>query len=405
MNAQLTRVSAGPRLGPPGAEEVVAGRPQLIRAMNEETVINALRRSGPLMRADLERLSGLSKPTVGLVLANLERAGLVRVAGRRTGGRGPAALLYEVNPMAGFVLALDVGGEYVRGAVSDLSRSVLARSKRGVHAASTASRMSVLVELAEELTAQAGVRRRQVSQTIVGSPGIHDPDGDILNLAMKGWEGPGVLAQLRAEFGERTIVANDVNLAALAEHDHGHGRQADTFAFVSVGTGIGMGLVLGGKVHVGDHGAAGELGFIPAGPARPLRKGGTLKRGALEQAASAVGVIANARRHGMRGRLSAKSVFDAAAGGDPRAAAVVHEQAVLIAQAVASVVTVVDPGLVVLGGGIGSAPGFAEAVGRELAKIVPVVPDVVPSALGDEAIVDGGLVAALDAAWHNVLES
>jgi predicted NBD/HSP70 family sugar kinase len=107
----------------------------------------------------------------------------------------------------------------------------------------------------------------------------------------------------------------------------------------------------------------------------------------------------------MAGRLSAKRVFDAAAAGDERAATVVAEEARLIARAVAAVAVVADPALVVLGGGIGSAPGFAAAVGRELARIVPFAPEVRASAIGGDVIVDGGLVAGTDIAWQRVLEA
>ena len=81
-----------------------AARPPLIRAMNEQLLLEHIRFSGPYSRADLARVSGLSKPTVSLALANLERAALVREAGQRTGVPGRSALLYEVRPDAGFVL-------------------------------------------------------------------------------------------------------------------------------------------------------------------------------------------------------------------------------------------------------------------------------------------------------------
>lgn len=389
-----------------GPNEVVAGRPQLMRAMNEETVLNALRRCGPLMRADLTGLSGLSKPTVGLALVNLESNGLVRVAGRRAGARGPAALLYEVHPDAGFVLALDVGSEYVRGALADLAGTVRARGNRSVHAASTHARMSGLIGLADQLAGEAGIAREDVTQTIVGSPGVYDRRRDALTLArgLPGWEDPGVLAELRRAFGHSTIVENDVNLAALAERDRGHGRGVDTFAFVSVGTGVGMGLVLSGQLHTGAHGAAGEIAYLPLGWDGSLDATDARRRGALEAAASAAGVVRAAREHGMTGRLSARRVFDAAAAGDGRAAAVVAGEARLVARAVASVASVADPALVVLGGGIGCAPGFADAVASELARIVPIAPELRVSALGGEAIVEGGLVAGIDRAWRRVLD-
>ncbi len=389
----------------PADPQVVAGRPQLLRAMNEATLLNALRRDGSLMRTDLARISGLSKPTVALGLANLERDGLVRVAGRRTGVRGPAALFYAVRPEAGYVLSLDVGGEYVRGALADLGGNVRAHGKASVHAASSQTRAAALIALADELAADAGVTRSAIAQTIVGSPGIYDRRRDALKLArgLPGWESPGVLTELRRAFGRKTLVENDVNLAALAERDRGHGRDIDAFAFVSVGTGIGMGLVLAGELRRGAHGAAGEIGFLPLGEGGGLDSSDARRRGTLEAAASAAGIVRSARRRGMRGRLSPREVFSAWAAGDLKAAEVVADEARLVARAIASIAVVADPSLVVLGGGIGCAPGFADVVAADLPSLLPVVPEIRVSALGDEVVVEGGIVAAIDLAWREIL--
>jgi predicted NBD/HSP70 family sugar kinase len=400
-------------LTPPGEAEpaaVVAGRPQLLRAMNEEILLSALRRSGPLRRNDLARLSGLSKPTVGLGLANLERAGLVRLAGHRAGERGPAAVLYEVNPGAGYVLALDVGREYVRGALADLAGNARARARRGVHSAGGHGRVAQLAALATELSAQAGVPPGDLTEVVVGSPGVYDARRDVLSLAagLPGWEHVGVLSELRRALGPEMVVENDVNLATLAERDLGHGRGVPTFAFVSVGTGIGMGLVLDGRLHKGAHGAAGEIGFLPIDGDSPGDRADdwadARRRGRLEAAASAAGVVRAARRAGLVSRLSARQVFEAAAAGDEVGASIVAHEANLVARAVAAVTLVADPDLVVLGGGIGGAPGFAEAVAEELALLVPAAPPLRVSAMGAEATVDGGLRLGIDLAWRRLLD-
>jgi predicted NBD/HSP70 family sugar kinase len=199
-----------------------------------------------------------------------------------------------------------------------------------------------------------------------------------------------------------------VDAAALAERAHGHGRHASSFAFVTVGTGIGMGLVLNGQLHRGAHGIAGEIAFLPIDQV-PENTGvpddtdtdtEAARRGSLEAAVSAAAVTKAARRAGMRGSISARRVFAAAARGDSRAADVVAAEAVLVAKAICAVVAVVDPELVVLGGGIGQAPGFADAVATELAALAPVTPAVRVSALGADAVVDGCLAAGLDRAWE-----
>src|ERR1700742_4414744 len=136
---------------------LTAARPALIRALNEQLLLAHIRSSGPYSRADLARVSGLSKPTVSLALANLERAGLVRHAGQRTGVPGRSALLYEVRPEAGFVLGLDIGLRYLRGAVADLSAVVRARESREARATSVRGRVGELLELAEDLSDRAGI--------------------------------------------------------------------------------------------------------------------------------------------------------------------------------------------------------------------------------------------------------
>jgi predicted NBD/HSP70 family sugar kinase len=153
-----------------------------------------------------------------------------------------------------------------------------------------------------------------------------------------------------------------------------------------------MGLILDGKLHRGAHGAAGEIAFLP------------LAGGALEAAASSAAVVRAARESGARPR-SARSVFAAAADGDARAREIVAAEAAVVAHALAAIVAVVDPELIVLGGGIGRAPGFADDVARELARLSPVVPPVRPSALGEDAVVDGCLAVGSDQLWERVLSS
>ena len=380
-----------------------AARPALIRAMNEQLLLEHIRQRGPCSRAELARVSGLSKPTVSLALGNVERAGLVRIAGQRTGVPGRTAQLYEIRADAGLVLGLDIGREYIRGALAGLSGEIRARSSVQVRASSVRARIAELVELADALCASAGVDRSAVTQTVIGSPGVYDPRRNSMRLTggLYGWDRPAALAGLRDAFGPSLVMENDVDAAALAEQALGHGRNVDHFAFVHVGTGIGMGLVIGGQLLRGAHGVAGEIAFLPIGSGDDERE--VRLRGELESAAAADAVVRAARRAGMRGPVSARSVFEAAAAGDARAVLVVAEEARLIAKAVSVVIAVVDPSLIVLGGGIGQAPGFADLVRAELERMAPVTPPVQVSALGTDAVVDGCLAAGAELAWAQVM--
>ncbi len=390
VGVEPAAVSAGgPGPGPLNGGQ--AARPQLIRALNEQLLLGHIRQLGPCSRADLARMSGLSKPTVSLALANVERCGLVRIAGQRTGVPGRSARLYELRPDAGLVLGLDIGLQYLRGALADLTGIIRAKASARARASSVTGRVAELIRLADALCAEAGLDRLAITQTVIGSPGIYDPRRNAMALTgqLSGLGRPAVLAGLREAFGQDLVVENDVDAAALAEQAHGHGREFASFAFVWIGTGIGMGLVLNGRLHRGVRYGTDE------DDAR--------RRGQLEASASASAVVRAARRAGMRGPVSARRVFTAAARGDERAAAVVAQEARLVAKAVCSVVTVVDPELVVLGGGIGQAPGFAAVVTEELRRLAPVLPEVRVSALGTDAVVDGCLAAGTELAWNQLM--
>ena len=380
-------------------------RPQLIRTMNEQLLLNQIRQLGVCSRADLARLSGLSKPTVSLALANVERSGLVRTAGQRTGVPGRSAVLYEIRPEAGYVLGLDIGHEYLRGALTDLTGVIRAKAEAACTAASVRRRVSELIRLADGICAAAGISRDDVTQTVLGSPGVYDPKLGAITLTggMAGWDKPAVLAGLRLAFGENLAVENDTDAAALAEREHGHGREFPSFVFVSIGSGIGMGLVLGGQLHRGAHGVAGEIAYLPIteGPGGDVGDDEVRRRGTLEAVGSAAAIVRAARRAGLRTQ-SARQVFAAAAAGDERAVAIVAAEARLVASAICAIIAVVDPGLVVLGGGIGQAPGFAAAVSTELGRIAPVLPELRVSALGTSAVVDGCLASGADLAWRRL---
>lgn len=373
--------------------------PQLIRALNEELLLGHIRTAGKVSRAELARVTGLSKPTVSLALTNLERSGVVRASGVRKGTPGPNAVLYEIRPEAGYVLALDVGREFVRGAVSDFAGTVRARDTLRTRAKTRRGRVNELVRLAGRLCGRLGLDVADVMQTVLGSPGVYDPRRDALSLAgaLEGWEDPQLLPDLRAALGDSVMVENDVDAAALAEQAHGHGRDVESFAFVSVGTGIGMGLVLDGRLRRGIHGAAGEIAYLPL-ETEIADRADVRRRGGLEAAASAAGIVHAARHAGLL-VSTARDVFDAAERGDDRARGVVADEARLVARAICSVVAVVDPEVVVLGGGIGKAAGLVDAVRTELARLAPFPVDLRVSALGAESVVEGCLASGLEQAW------
>jgi predicted NBD/HSP70 family sugar kinase len=376
-----------------------AGQPSLLRAINERSVLELIRHAGASSRAQIARASGLSKPTVSLALSSLLGAGLVHEVGRATGGKGPSAVLYELNPGAGWVVGIDVGAHWVRAALADITGSVVARRDERARARSSGALVTQIGEIAHDVARQAGLRWRQVTHATVGSSGVLDPSRGLLAHApnLPGWGRQGLVGAIRDELGTAVSFENDVNLAALGERSLGAGRGIANFVFLWVGTGVGMGAVIDGELYRGAGGAAGEIGYMPVGEGDPADMR-FRRRGMLEEQTAASAVIRHARDAGLHLRSTPKAIFAAARRGDPAAARVVELEGRRIALAIAAVSTVLDPQLVILGGGIGGNADLLDPVHRRLREISPFQPKLVTSALGEDAVLQGAIATALDSA-------
>ena len=387
-----------------GNSPITVGTPSLLRAINERTILDLIHNQGPLSRAQVARVSGLSKPTVSLALTGLLDARLVREVGRSRGERGPSALLYELNPAAGVVVGIDIGRKWVRAAIADIAGTIVARRDEHAKVGSAKSLIGQIGAIARRLASEAGVQWTQVTHATLGSPGVFDPVHGYVAMApnLPGWGRTGLVQAVRDELGTNVSFENDVNLAALAERTHGLGRNVRNFVFLSVGTGVGMALVLDGQLYRGAHGAAGEVAYMPLGKGDP-RDPANRRRGAFEEAAAAAGIVRNARRLGMHPPLTPERIFVAARRGNRIASRVVDAEASMLSLAIATVTPVLDPELVILGGGIGrNGDLLIEPIERELRQLLPFRPAVAVSALGDDAVVRGAVATALEVARDRV---
>nr|WP_063794822.1 ROK family transcriptional regulator [Microbispora sp. ATCC PTA-5024] len=382
-----------------------ANTTSLLRVMNERAVFAEIFRLGKVSRPELAQATGLSKPTISVALADLERARLVRPVGLRTGNAGRAALLYEIRPEAGWVLAVDVGRAYVRLALADLVGEIAARAEEPSRAESLDGLLDQLSRMVAGLTAQAGLAPGDVTVAVFGTPGIHDKETGALRLApnLPGWERPGAVERLAVVTESPYVLENDVDLAAVGEGAYGLGEGVSHFVFVSIGTGIGMGVVIDGKLYRGSQGAAGEISYLPVGEGDPLVD---LGRGMFESVASADGVVAIAERLGLS-TGTAKDVFEAARAGNEAALKAVAAEADHVAHALAGVIAVLDPELVVLGGGIGAQAGdlLIRPVSERLESLVALRPPRIEvSTLGPDAVLLGALAVGLATARDLVFE-
>jgi predicted NBD/HSP70 family sugar kinase len=267
--------------------------------------------------------------------------------------------------------------------------------------------LRVVGESVDRAVAEAGLAADDIVVTVVGTPGVPDVAAGTVHRSpnLPGWERRGLLGELAALLasnGSTVIVENDANLCAVGEHARGAAQGVDVVACLTVGTGIGLGILVGGSLFRGAHGAAGEIADLPYGRVPPGVP--THRPGPVEVVAAGDAVVAAAREAGLS-LPTAKAVFDAARAGDPRAMDVVADEAAKLARVVSVITAVLDPGLIVLAGGIGrNADLLADPMRLELAETIPVVPDIVGGDLGDDAVLVGAIATAMDTAWDLVFD-
>jgi predicted NBD/HSP70 family sugar kinase len=380
--------------------DITRATPPLLKHLNERTVLEAIRAGSPISRAEISRRVGISKPTVSLALRSLEDAGLVRQASHGPDGPSYGALFFEPVPDAAFVLGLDLGSRFLRGAVADLAGQIRARQDVELRGADADGAMAAIETLHEALVAGAALPVERIDGVVLGVPGVVEAASGTLSLTtpwIGGLEGRAFGAEVGDRLGIPVTLDNDINLAAVGERWAGVAQGVDDFAFLSIGTGTGLGLVIDGELHRGNHGAAGEIDWALVGIADDVDP-------------SAEGIAALAGELSWDGGgaatsppYDARDIFTAARRGNDLAQAIVDRIARRIAAHIAPIAAVADPALVVLGGGIGmNGDLLLEPVRALLGEWLPYPPRVEISSLGESAVLMGAVATGLQSALDNV---
>ncbi len=372
----------------------------VLRLLNGQRIVDALFSAHPnrMSRAGIARATGLSKPTVSALVADMESAGLVRISDESpsSGSIGRPAALYELVPTARHSVVADIGATKILVGVADLFGNLVAERELTTGPDARAALESVTATASEMLRGIDG----GCHAMCVGVPGIYRPDRDRVEQALNlpGFDNLAVGAYLSERFDARIHVENDVNLAALGELTRMGDEPADgDFAAISVGTGIGLGMVVGGDLYRGGTGSAGELGSLLLSPPAPGEAPVT-----LEDVAAAPSIrkrFGRAIEDGRRSRLDASAdvpdIFAAAVAGDDAATAVLDEVAASMALAVSHLCLIADPTRVVFGGGVGANPVFVDAVRGRLSRLVAAPPELAASTLGRQAALVGAVSMSL----------
>ncbi|MFF4763269.1 ROK family transcriptional regulator [Streptomyces sp. NPDC001292] len=395
--------------------------PSTARAINDRLALRLLQQQGPLTAGQLKQLTGLSRPTVADLVERLTTSGLIAVVGESgEQRRGPNARLYGIVADRAHLAALDVRTESVSVIVADLLGRELAAESVPIRGdTGTGPALEQAVGLVERVVKEAGAER--LHTVGIGAPGLIDPvTGELRDsTGLPEWHRR-LVAALRERLPRaRVTVENETNLAALAEQRYGAARGRDTFVLLWLGHGTGAAVVLDGTLRRGASGGTGEIGFLPVPGTGGLPSATDCADG-FHSLAGAAAVTELAERYGM----SAEGGGPEGAGAEPVAAELVRAAvratagatvstaasrfldalADRIALGVASVVAVLDPGCVVLGGEIGQAGGevLAGRVVERAARMSPLRTEVRAGTLGGRAVLRGALVTARDRAQDDL---
>ncbi|WP_069172818.1 ROK family transcriptional regulator [Streptomyces griseus] len=383
------------------------GTPRVLRAMNDRAALDLLLEHGPLTRTRIGKLTGLSKPTASQLLARLEAAGLVLATGTSEGRPGPNAQLYTVNPRAAHVAGLDVTAHRIAAAVADVTgRTVgefeLPTSGRRAHGV-----VRQVTDALDGAVKAAGLARDEVHRVVIGTPGAFDPGTGRLRYAshLPGWHSPTLLDELAAALPMPVEYENDVNLVAVAEQRLGAARGHDDFVLLWNEEGLGAALVINGRLHRGFTGGAGEVGFLPV-PGTPLvRQVVKANAGGFQELAGAQAVPRLATSLGIETPHQpyadvAAALLARAAGAyerDPALTELLRQYAQRLATGLASLTAVLDPGLIVLSGGLVSSGGelLRSLIQSELAELAASRPRLALGAIDRHPVLRGALERAL----------
>jgi predicted NBD/HSP70 family sugar kinase len=380
------------------------GEPGLgsLRDRNRLRVVDALRRTGPATRADIAAASGLSRATVSGLVAELLDAGLVAERKDEGAGRtGRPPVLLALDPSAGAAVGVDFGHRHVSVAVADLAAHVRAerRAELDVDHADAAPSLDLAADLVEDAVADAGFSRDALLGCGLGLPGPIDRATGVVGstVILPGWAGLRAAEEMSGRLGVPVTVDNDANLGALAEMTYGAARGVRDLVYVKVASGIGAGVVVGGRVHHGARGLAGELGHVHGcGDGRVCRCG---NRGCLETIAAAPALPALLREsHGAD--LTVAGLLELAVAGDHGARRVLTGAGRAIGRALADACNLLDPELVVLGGELAAAgdallDGVQESLAGYALRAAAGGVRVTAGVLGERAEVLGALTLVI----------
>lgn len=340
---------------------------------------------GAATRPQLGAALNLSRPTMSAAIVELESLGLVSKIGETKGAVGRRAAIYRPGQTAGHVIAIDAGSTHVRLRVSTLDRRLLQSRVYRLPSSQLLLGEEISQAVADEIAATLSTTEAEwgpLRMIGIAVPSrVAGPHGDPAQTREQE-----LFSRFTPPDGVPVLLENNVNCAAVAERSNGNAKDAETFAYLQFGLKIGMGIMLEGRLLRGRNGAAGEIGHL----AYPSGQGADPEPGAIERYMGSAALMARVAADWPIGTPPAapSALLALAEAGDAQALAHLERHAEDIGAIVASCVSVIDPGLVVLGGGLAGHALLQPTISRQ-ANALSYPVELRPSTLGADATVLG----------------
>jgi glucokinase len=373
-----------------------------MRLVNRSVILEIIRQNNAISRSEISRTVGLSIPTVMRIVSELISDGLVRESGNTRTSNGRPSSLLEYNKNGYAVIGVDVGGTNVYGALANIGGKIIGEVRKPQHCTTAEESLTLVIELIQSLVDLSLHEGQRLLGIAVGAPGItHSQEGIVEWAPSLNWRDFPLKSSLEEHFHLPVIVENDVNLAVLGEQWFGAGKGVKNMVLITIGTGVGAGMIIDGCLYRGYSESAGEVGYLVSS------KSSLGKRytgfGALEEMVSGVN-IAKQGRVILAGQLpadqleelTAEDVFNAARKGETWACQIIDETVDYLSMALINIATIVDPELIILGGGVAnSADMLIPPILKKIEGVIQHLPRLEASTLGPRAAVMGAITMTL----------
>ena len=393
-----------------------------IKNFNKHAAIDLIRFAGKgVSRTDIAEMLGLTRAGVTIIVNDLLDSGIILETNSRSTPSGRPPVVLELNPEYGFVAAIDMGATHLSVAVADFSARIIQEIEQSFEIDDGPEKcLKEVTHALQEIVKKCGIQIKDLSAVGISVPGPVVTDAGMVMAPpiMPGWDRFPIRDTLEKLWKVSVTINNDADLGALGEWAFGAGRGEKNLAFIKVGSGIGAGLIIDQQIYVGSTGSAGEIGHLTIDKNGPLCACGNY--GCLEAFASGKAIEIQAQQlvesgkrtlltNSNQTKITVSDVADAARRGDLAAQEIIKRSGTFIGIAIAGLINLINPSIVIIGGGVAQAgdlltgPIRQEVRERTLRASEHRV-RITTAMLGRRSSLIGALVQAINIAIHDAIE-